>query len=99
MYSILSTPLISCSRGDATVAATVSALAPGYAAATEMLGGATSGYWDTGRPTYATAPTSMIRTEITPARIGRSMNSLEKPMVCSLPAGRRRADHGLLQAV
>ena len=47
-YSIFSTPLISCSSGAATVAAAVSAFAPGYDAVTVMLGGATSGYCETG---------------------------------------------------
>ena len=37
IYSMFSTPLISCSRGAATVAETVSALAPGYDAVTVML--------------------------------------------------------------
>ena len=44
-----STPLISCSRGAATVSATTSAEAPGYVALTTMVGGAISGYWATGR--------------------------------------------------
>ena len=43
-----STPLTSCSIGVATVAATVSASAPGYAARTTMVGGAISGYCATG---------------------------------------------------
>src|SRR5262245_32336578 len=55
-----------------------------------MLGGATSGYCETGSVTYATAPTSMISTEITAARIGRSMNSRENAMILGgLAAGRR----------
>jgi hypothetical protein len=45
---MFSTPLISCSSGVATVAATVLASAPGYWARTTILGGAISGYWATG---------------------------------------------------
>ena len=49
MYSMLSTPLTSCSIGVATVLATISAEAPGYEAVTEIEGGAISGYCATGR--------------------------------------------------
>jgi hypothetical protein len=48
MYSIFSTPLISCSSGAATVSARVSAEAPGKKAVTVTPGGAISGYCDSG---------------------------------------------------
>src|ERR1700682_3540935 len=47
---MFSTPLICCSSGATTVAATTSALAPGYWPLTLTTGGAISGYWATGRP-------------------------------------------------
>src|SRR5208283_2689213 len=69
---MFSTPLTSCSIGVATVSATTLALAPGYAAVTEMVGGVTSGYCATGSRTRATRPTRTITTERTVAKIGRS---------------------------
>jgi len=48
MYSMSSTPLISCSIGVATVRATTSGEAPGYAAMTCTVGSATGGYCETG---------------------------------------------------
>ena len=45
-----STPLIACSSGTPMVAATTSALAPGYRVLTWMVGGTISGYWATGSP-------------------------------------------------
>ncbi len=45
-----STPLIACSIGTPMVAATTSALAPGYRVLTWMVGGTISGYWATGSP-------------------------------------------------
>ena len=45
---MFSTPLICCSSGATTVAATTSALAPGYCPVTLMTGGAISGYCATG---------------------------------------------------
>src|SRR5262245_24493020 len=77
MYSMLSTPLTSCSIGVATVLATISAEAPGYCAVTEIDGGAMSGYCATGRAKYATPPTSVMMMEITAAKIGRSMKKCE----------------------
>ncbi len=41
-------PLICCSSGAATVSAISSAVAPGYTAFTETVGGAMFGYWSTG---------------------------------------------------
>ena len=45
-----STPLIACSIGTPIVAATTSALAPGYRVLTWMVGGTISGYCATGSP-------------------------------------------------
>src|SRR3990167_8951969 len=74
---MLSTPLISCSSGVATVLLTVSADAPAYWALTVIEGGAISGYCATGRVKKATVPTSVIRIEMTEAKIGRSMKKCE----------------------
>src|SRR3970040_329046 len=74
---MLSTPLISCSSGVATVLPTVSAEAPAYWALTVMEGGAISGYCATGSVKKATPPISVIRIDITAAKIGRSMKKWE----------------------
>src|SRR6516225_11835821 len=74
---MFSTPLIWSSIGDTTVAATTSALAPGYWPVTLMIGGAISGYWATGRRKNDTAPTITNTMEITAAKIGRSMKKCE----------------------
>src|SRR5437879_23246 len=74
---MFSTPLIWSSIGDTTVEATTSALAPGYCPATLMTGGAISGYCATGRRKNDTAPTITNTTEITAAKIGRSMKKCE----------------------
>ena len=75
-----STPLISCSIGAAMVWATVSADAPGYCALTVTVGGTMSGYCATGSPMKASAPTTVMITAITAAKIGRSMKKREKRM-------------------
>src|SRR5260370_26853894 len=74
---MFSTPLIWSSIGDTTVEATTSALAPGYCPVTLMIGGAISGYWATGRRKNDTAPTITNTTDITAAKIGRSMKKCE----------------------
>ena len=81
MYSMSSTPLISCSRGVATVSERTLALAPGKTALTWTLGGAISGYWAIGRLSSATLPTSTIKIEITDAKIGRSMKKWVKRFI------------------
>src|SRR5258705_2304933 len=70
---MFSTPLICCSSGATTVAATTSALAPGYWPLTLTTGGAISGYWATGSRPTDTAPTMTKMIETTAAKIGRSM--------------------------
>ena len=73
-----STPLISCSIGAATVSASVSADAPGYMAVTAIVGGAMSGYCDSGSSGSANAPIRVMNTAMTPAKIGRSIKKCEK---------------------
>ena len=74
---MFSTPLICCSIGVTTVAATTSALAPGYWPVTVMVGGAISGYCAIGRRTNATPPRITKMIETTLAKIGRSMKKCE----------------------
>ena len=45
-------PLICCSSGAATLSAISSAVAPGYTAFTDTVGGAICGYWSTGSVRY-----------------------------------------------
>ena len=88
---MFSTPLICCSIGVTTVAATTSALAPGYWPVTVMVGGAISGYCATGKRKNATPPRITKTIETTEAKIGRSMKKCEMRMGCSPPLlGRRR---------
>src|SRR3954462_314665 len=73
MYIMSSTPLTCCSMGAATVSATVRALAPGDWVVTTIWGGTTSGYCATGRADSARTPTSVVRTDRTMPKTGRSM--------------------------
>src|SRR4051812_13949512 len=73
MYIMSSTPFTCCSIGEATVSATVRALAPGYTAVTSIVGGVISGYWATGSEVTDTPPASTSRMDRTEAKIGRSM--------------------------
>src|SRR5260370_32430849 len=75
---MFSTPLICCSSGATTVAATTSALARGYWPLTLTTGGAISGYWATGSCPTDTAPTMTKTIETTAAKIGRSMKKWER---------------------
>src|SRR5215469_3951268 len=75
---MFSTPLICCSSGATTVAATTSALAPGYWPLTRTTGGAISGYCATGSRVTDTAPTIRKTMETTAAKIGRSMKKWER---------------------
>src|SRR4029453_15885585 len=74
---MFSTPLICCSSGVTTVAATTSALAPGYWPVTLTTGGTMSGYWETGSRPNATTPRITNTTDTTAAKIGRSMKNRE----------------------
>ena len=63
--------------GAATLWATTSALAPGYVQRTHTCGGVTGGYCVSGRRVYAIPPQSVVTTESTVAKIGRSMKNRE----------------------
>ena len=80
-----STPLTCCSIGSATVSITARALAPGYRAVTETVGGTTSGYCDTGKANRDAMPITTISMAMTFARTGRSMKNLE---IIALPLSR-----------
>src|SRR5262245_16522630 len=75
---MFSTPLICSSIGATTVAATTSALAPGYWPVTVMMGGAISGYCATGSRANATAPRITNTIDTTAAKIGRSMKKRDR---------------------
>src|SRR2546422_4766002 len=72
-----STPLICCSRGEATVSAITVGFAPGYEVRTTTVGGTTSGYSLNGSRRYASAPITKIMIETTPAKMGRSIKKFE----------------------
>src|SRR5919108_4532421 len=72
-----STPLICCSKGDATVSAITVGFAPGYVVRTTTVGGTTSGYSLRGSRKYAMAPITKMMIDITPAKIGRLIKKLE----------------------
>src|ERR1043165_4865321 len=90
-----SMPLIASSSGVATVSAIPLGFAPGYCARTTIEGGTTSGYSAIGRKLIAIAPPRKIKSEITPAKIGRSMKNLEK--FIPVRAGFRRRGPVLLE--
>jgi hypothetical protein len=100
---MFSTPLICCSIGVTTVAATTSALAPGYWPVTLIKGGAISGYCAIGRRENDTPPRITKTIEITAAKIGRSMKKCERRMpfirlrlIGVLARRRRRGGRALL---
>src|SRR5499426_4659586 len=70
---MLFAPLICCSRGAALDCATPPALAPGKFVDACTGGGTICGYWETGSPSQATAPASVMTSERTEERTGRSM--------------------------
>src|ERR1700753_335819 len=83
---MLSTPLISCSMGEATVSETTSAVAPAKRAVTCTVGGAMSGNSETGNARNEMMPTNVKMIESTAAKIGRSIKKWEKRIVYSLKA-------------
>src|ERR1700733_2379224 len=87
---MLSTPLISCSMGEATVSETTSAVAPAKRAVTWTVGGAMSGNSETGSARNEMMPTSVRMIESTAAKIGRSIKKWEKRIVYSLKAAAPR---------
>src|SRR2546425_13006910 len=68
-------PLTASSIGTATFCATTSALAPMYAVETVTVGGLIFGYCSRGNPTYDSAPTRTINSEIAIAKFGRWMKN------------------------
>src|SRR6267142_2408859 len=80
---MFSVPLICSSSGVATVSAMTLGLAPGNWAFTTTVGGTTSGYSEIGSWKTDTAPARKIRTEMTPAKIGRSMKKRDRFMVAA----------------
>src|SRR5689334_2940767 len=77
---MFSTPLICSSSGVATVSAITLGLAPGNCARTTTVGGTTSGYSEIGNWKTEIRPARKMTTEITPAKIGRSMKKRERFM-------------------
>src|ERR1700726_111024 len=77
---MLSTPLISCSIGVATVCETTAADAPAKVAVTSTVGGAISGYSLIGSARNDMAPTSVMMIAMTAANIGRSIKKGESRM-------------------
>src|SRR5258706_8884854 len=70
---MFSTPLISCSRGAATVSEMTLGVAPAYVVRTTTVGGTTSGYSEIGSLNMQIAPTIKVITDKTAANTGRSM--------------------------
>src|SRR5258706_13427997 len=77
---MFSTPLMACSSGVATVRATTSAEAPGYAVVIWTVGGTMFGYWATGRDAAAANPNTMMEILMTAAQRGCSMKKCERFM-------------------
>src|SRR5258706_12658962 len=75
---MFSVPLICSSSGVATVSAMVWGLAPGNCAVTTTDGGTTSGYSEIGSWVMAIRPVKKMMTEITAAKIGRSIKNFDK---------------------
>ena len=78
-----STPLICCSSGDATVSAITFGLAPGYMPRTTTVGGITLGYSLIGSRSSASAPATVITSDRTAAKIGRSMKNRANLIGCA----------------
>src|SRR6266853_3076259 len=74
---MLSTPLISCSIGEATVSDTTSAVAPAKRVVTCTVGGAISGNSAIGNARKEMTPTSVRMIERTAAKIGLSMKKCD----------------------
>src|ERR1700687_4224492 len=93
---MLSTPLISCSIGVATVCERTSADAPANEAVTSTVGGAISGYSLMGNARKDIAPTSVRMIAITPANIGLSMKKCERRMAIDPVAADFGVSHSAL---
>src|SRR5690606_16777757 len=77
MKSMLSTPLMAVSSGPPTTSAITSALAPGYMAETETVGGAICGYCWMGSEKTAIVPAIEMMIEMTMASLVREMKRFE----------------------
>src|SRR5437868_7428082 len=93
MYNMFFAPLICCSIGAAMDCVTTFAFAPGNVVATCTCGGTICGYCDTGSPVHASAPASVMMSDRTVEKIGRSMKKLN--MLFPRRCGRRRLRCGI----
>src|SRR5215468_6709799 len=84
---MFSTPFTCCSIGCATSSDKVFGSAPGYCAVTRIVGGVISGNCATGKNAKAMQPSSTVTTEITIAKIGRSIKKCDNFMFLSLNYG------------
>src|SRR4029077_10564800 len=84
---MFSRPLTCCSIGCATSSDKVFGSAPGYCAVTTIVGGVISGNCATGKSVKAMQPKSTVTTEITIAKIGRSIKKCDNFMFPSLNYG------------
>src|SRR6516164_9459669 len=84
---MFSTPLTCCSIGCATSSDKVFGSAPGYCAVTTIVGGVISGNCATGKSAKAMQPRRTVTTEITIAKIGRSIKKCDNFMFPSLNYG------------
>ncbi len=94
---MFSVPLICSSSGVATVSAITLGLAPGNCAVTTTDGGTTSGYSEIGNRNIDSNPARKMATEITPAKIGRSMKNLERFTKCPYRLFLLRTGDGLFR--
>src|SRR5215471_4216552 len=85
---MLFAPLICCSRGAPIDCATTPALAPGKFVATCTCGGTICGYCEIGSPSQATAPASVMTSDRTEERTGRSMKKSNTGLAALPVAGR-----------
>jgi hypothetical protein len=76
-YSKPSTPLNCSSMGAATVLESVSALAPGYVAVINTVGGAICGYCAIGNFSAAAKPANTIMIDNTEAKMGLVIKNLD----------------------
>src|SRR5690606_15665745 len=88
---MLSTPVMACSSGEATVSPITLGLAPGNSARTTTVGGTTSGYSLIGSWNSEMAPPMRITSDSTAAKIGRLTKNCEKFMTHSGGEGAHHA--------
>src|SRR5690606_41690662 len=88
---MLSTPVMACSSGEATVSPITLGLAPGNSARTTTVGGTTSGSSLIGSWNSEMAPPMRITSDSTAAKIGRLTKNCEKFMTHSGGEGAHHA--------